>query len=181
MTEVTTMTSARNEALPKRLSHRSRRVRAERDEPSPREDRIPGRHHESPIPERLALPRNLVGLRVVVVDDDVDSLEYFAAALRACGATVMTADTAPAALALVRDGRPDVVLSDIAMMGHDGYWLVGEIRRLGEEARRLPVVATTAYGEHSRARTLAAGFTQLLPKPVDPELLCLTIAKVAGR
>jgi hypothetical protein len=69
---------------------------------------------------------------VLVVEDDADSLEYFAAALRACGATVMTAATAVDALVLVRDGRPDVVLSDIAMVGYDGYWLVNEIRRLGE-------------------------------------------------
>jgi CheY-like chemotaxis protein len=44
------------------------------------------------------------------------------------------------------------------------------------------VVATTAYGhEHSRARALAAGFNELLPKPVDPEVLCRTIARMAGR
>jgi CheY-like chemotaxis protein len=43
-------------------------------------------------------------------------------------------------------------------------------------------VATTAYGrEHSRARTLAAGFTEHLPKPVEPDVLCQTIADVAGR
>jgi len=190
MTEVTTMTSARcgltdsprNEALPKRPPHRLRRVRAERGDPSPLDDRILGRHHASPTSERLGLPRNLVGLQVVVVEDDADSLEYFAAALRACGATVTTSTTAPDALALVRAGRPDVVLSDIAMVGHDGYWLVGEIRRLHDrEISRIPVVATTAYGEHTRARTVAAGFTDLLPKPVDPETLCLTIAKVTGR
>jgi CheY-like chemotaxis protein len=188
MIEVTTMTSApcglidspRNEALPKRSLHR--RLRAERDDPASFDDRTLGRHHASPGGERLGLPRNLVGLQVVVVEDDADSLEYFAAALRACGATVMTAATAFEGLALVRDGRPDVVLSDIAMVGYDGYWLVNEIRRLGEgDISRIPVVATTAYGEHSRARTRAAGFAELLPKPVDPETLCLTIAKVTGR
>ena len=119
---------------------------------------------------------------MVVVEDDPDRLEYFAAALRACGATVTTKATALEALALVRDGRPDVVLSDIAMVGHDGYWLVSEIRRLGDrDLSRMPVVATTAYGEHSRARTTAAGFTELLPKRFDPETLCLIIGKVTGR
>jgi signal transduction histidine kinase len=98
------------------------------------------------------------------------------------GGQVTAAATALEGLMLVRDGRPDVVLSDIAMVGYDGYWLVNEIRRLGEgDISRIPVVATTAYGEHSRARTLAAGFTELLPKPVDPETLCLTIGKVTGR
>jgi CheY-like chemotaxis protein len=46
----------------------------------------------------------------------------------------------------------------------------------------VPVVATTAYGRvHSRERTLAAGFVDHLPKPVEPEVLCATIARVAGR
>ena len=188
MIEVTTMTSVpygltaspRNEALPQRSPHR--RLRGERSDRSPLDARALGRHHAASRPERLGLPRNLAGVRVVVVEDDADSLEYFAAALRACGATVMTAATAIEGLMLVRDGRPDVVLSDIAMVGYDGYWLVNEIRRLGEgDISRIPVVATTAYGEHSRARTLAAGFTELLPKPVDPETLCLTIGKVTGR
>ena len=69
------------------------------------------------------------------------------------------------------------------MVGHDGYWLVGEIRGLDHPSTPpLPVVAATAYGrDHSRARALAAGFTELLAKPIDPELLCQTIAKAAGR
>jgi hypothetical protein len=120
---------------------------------------------------------------VVVVDDDPDSLEYFAAALRACGATVLTASTAVDALAVVRERGPHVVLSDIAMVGHDGYWLVSEIRALSDQERRsIPVVAATAYGrEHPRARALGAGFIDLLSKPIDPEVLCLAVARAAGR
>ena len=59
-----------------------------------------------------------------------------------------------------------------------------EIRGLADDAARaVPVVATTAYGrEHSTERALAAGFNDLfLPKPADPEVLCRTIAKAAGR
>jgi DNA-binding NarL/FixJ family response regulator len=76
-----------------------------------------------------------------------------------------------------------VVLSDIAIPGENGYWLLQEIRRLPDERlRALPVVAATAYGcEHSRARTLAAGFVEQLQKPADPEQLCRTVARVAGR
>ena len=129
------------------------------------------------------LPSSLVGLRVIVVDDDEDTVELFAAALSACGATVTTATNAVDALRFVSEVRPDVVLSDIAMARGDGYWLVGEIKRLNEEAlRRIPVVAATAFGrEHSHARVVAAGFADHLQKPVDPELLCRTIARAAGR
>jgi CheY-like chemotaxis protein len=75
------------------------------------------------------------------------------------------------------------VLSDIAMVGQDGYWLIRGIRGLPNDVtRRLPVVATTAYGhDHSREKTLAAGFNDHLAKPVDPEVLRRTIAKAAGR
>jgi CheY-like chemotaxis protein len=140
-----------------------------------------GRPAEASAPRPPGLPRNLVGLHVVVVDDDEDSLGYFAAALRACGATVTTASTALDALALVRECGPHVVLSDIAMVGQDGYWLVREIRGLPDRGA-VPVLATTAYGrEHPRAQAVAAGFNDLLPKPVDPEVLCLAIARAAGR
>ncbi len=103
--------------------------------------------------------------------------------LKICGAAVMTASSAVDGLALVRERRLDAVLSDIAMVGHDGYWLVREIRGLADEAARaMPVVAMTAYGrEHSRDRVMAAGFNDFLPKPVDPELLCRTIKKAVGR
>ena len=175
--------SVRCEALPKRPQHRHRSLRAGAENRPFRDDRLVGVPGEAFTPRSPGLPRNLVGLQVVAVDDDEDSLEYFAVALRACGAAVLTASTAVDALALVRERGPHVVLSDIAMVGQDGYWLVREIRGLDDkDARAVPVVATTAYGrEHPRARALAAGFVDLLPKPVDPEVLCLAIARAAGR
>jgi CheY-like chemotaxis protein len=175
--------SVRCEALPKRPQHRPRGLRAAAQDRPFRDDRLGRVPDEWSSPRPPTLPRNLVGLQVVAVDDDEDSLEYFAAALRACGAIVLTASTAVDALALVRERGSHVVLSDIAMVGQDGYWLVREIRGLaGQDARAVPVVATTAYGpEHPRAHALAAGFVDLLPKPVDPEVLCLAIARAAGR
>ena len=139
----------------------------------------------APAPEghRGRLPSALVGLSVLVVDDDEDTGAFFAAALAACGAATTTTTTAREALRLALEIRPDVILSDIAMAGEDGYWLVNEIRGHPDESiNRLPVVAATAYGrEHSRTRTLAAGFRDHLQKPVDPELLCWTVARAAGR
>ena len=136
-----------------------------------------------PDAQPARLPRNLVGVKVVVVDDDDASLEYFAAALQACGATVTTAASAIDALKLVQSERPHAVLSDIAMTGEDGYWLVRQIRRLADQdVSAVPVVAATAYGRmHSRARAIDAGFTEHLTKPVDPEVLCRTIGRLLGR
>jgi CheY-like chemotaxis protein len=125
----------------------------------------------------------LKGVRVLVVDDDEDTAELFAAVLTACGADVAAVTSAPAALLALADRAPDVVVSDIAMPGADGYWLLREIRRTTDARdRAMPVVAVTAFGrEHSRARTLAAGFVDHLVKPLDPEALCLAVARAHGR
>jgi CheY-like chemotaxis protein len=125
----------------------------------------------------------LVGLRVLVVDDDADVLELFAVALTVCGAEVTTTNNARDGVALAARTRPHAIVSDIAMVGEDGYWLVRELRRLPTEiVGDVPVIAATAYGrEHPRERVLAAGFAEHLQKPIDPELLCRLVATVAGR
>ena len=118
-----------------------------------------------------------------MVDDDEDATELFATSLSACGADVVTANSAAEALQAFASRPPDVVVSDIAMPDADGYWLLGEIRRLEDpRARSLPVLAVTAFGrEHIRTTALAAGFADHLVKPVDPEALCRSVARAIGR
>lgn len=147
------------------------------------EPRRPGTPQRRPEPSPPRLPRNLVDVSVLVVDDDETTLDFLAAALSYCGAHVTTATGAAEALAILERSRPHVVLSDIAMPGQDGYWLLREIRKLPDPALgRVPVVATTAYGRvHSRDKTVAAGFAGHIAKPVDPDVLCRTIAEVIGR
>ena len=143
----------------------------------------PGAHQRRPEPAPPRLPRNLVDVNVLVVDDDEMTLDFLAAALTYCGAQVTTAASAAEALAILDRARPHVVLSDIAMPGQDGYWLLREIRKLPDPALGgMPVVATTAYGRvHSRDKTAAAGFAAHIAKPIDPDVLCRTIAEVIGR
>jgi CheY-like chemotaxis protein len=173
-------TLTRLEALPQ--SRRLRPVRAGgagRQQDASR----PGWREPAPAERPGRLERILTGLRVVVVDDDEDVLEFFVVALTTCGADVSAASNARDGLALARQMRPHVVVSDIAMSGEDGYWLVRELRRAGGDLpSQVPVVATTAFGrEHTRARVLAGGFSELLKKPVDPEALCRVVASMAGR
>ena len=129
------------------------------------------------------LPTVLTGLRVLVVDDDADTRDLFAAVLATGGATVSKADSASEALERLVAEPVDVVLSDIAMPGGDGYWLVREIRALPDaRVNSVPVVAVTAFGrEHSRSRVLAAGFADHMQKPTDPDRLCRVVAAAAGR
>jgi CheY-like chemotaxis protein len=173
--------AARADALPHRRQH-PHHVRSGAG-PSPGDRRRPLEREERPGQRPGPLQRILVGLRVLVVDDDIDVLELFSVALTACGAEVTTTDNARDAIALATRMRPHVIVSDIAMVGEDGYWLVRELKRLpAEMLDDIPVVAATAYGrEHPRARVLAAGFVEHLQKPVDPEQLCQVVARVARR
>jgi CheY-like chemotaxis protein len=171
--------STRSDAIPHRRDrHRVRFGAGSR----PADGHPSGRRGESPVERAVPLQRVLLGLRVLVVDDDPDVLELFAVALTACGADVTTVDNARDAVALAARTRPHAIVSDIAMVGEDGYWLVRELKRLPAEVLGdVPVVAATAYGqEHPRARVLAAGFAEHVQKPVDPELLCRLVARVAG-
>src|SRR5499426_747865 len=134
-------------------------------------------------PERARRTTRLESVKVLIVDDDPASLDYFSFALETCGAVVAVAASAREALEAVSRVLPDVVLSDIAMPGGDGYWLRREIRRHADRGvSRLPVVAATAYGrDYPRDQLLAAGFHEHLSKPVDPGVLCQAIASAVGR
>ena len=100
--------------------------------------------------------------------------------LARAGAITTPAASVREAVAAITSDRPDVIVSDIAMVGEDGYWLVRELKRLPADVLDdVPVIAATAYGtEHPRARVLAAGFAEHLKKPVDPEMLCRTVARL---
>ena len=123
----------------------------------------------------------LVGVHVLVVDDDEDSREIIQTVLRYCGALVTLTASAAEALRTLGHVTPDVVVSDIAMPEHDGYWLLRELRTL-PSGRSIPVVAITAHGErHRPERTLDAGFQAHVRKPIDPWELCRVLVSVTRR
>ena len=120
---------------------------------------------------------------ILVVDDDPDSRELMTEIFRMCGATVVNARTAQQAVAVLQHAWPDIIVTDVAMPDRDGYWLLGEIRRLRASAdRRLPLIAVTGYHrDHTPRRVLAAGFDAYLTKPVDFVELCHTVASLTHR
>ncbi|HLL75894.1 MAG TPA: ATP-binding protein [Pyrinomonadaceae bacterium] len=123
----------------------------------------------------------LEGVRVLLVDDDRDTLGMLAAVLTACRATVQTASSADDALEALRWFKPDVLVSDLAMPGEDGYSLIGRLRSLDAEAGgKIPAVALTAYVRvKDRTRALSAGFNMFVPKPVEPNELIAAVANLA--
>jgi signal transduction histidine kinase len=125
---------------------------------------------------------SLAGLRVLVVDNEADARALVATVLERCGARVRTAPSAVEALALIQREPPDVLISDIAMPGEDGYDLIRKVRALDGTARQLPAAALTAFATASdRARALLAGYQAHLPKPVEPSELAAVVAALAGR
>ena len=110
-------------------------------------------------------------LKVLVVDDNVDTVLSFSMLLRASGHEVRTAHDGPAAIQAVLDFRPDVVLLDIGLPGLNGYEVAKRIRQQ-TDLTGVVLVALTGYGQESdRQTSLQAGFNHHLVKPARLEQL----------
>lgn len=108
----------------------------------------------------------LAGLRILVVDDADDALESFAALLGLEGGEVSAVNNARAALAALAAEPFDLLISDVAMPGMDGYELIAHVRR-DPRTGGLPAIALTGFGRPQEVqRALDAGFTAHLTKPV---------------
>ncbi|MCU1347964.1 MAG: Two-component hybrid sensor and regulator [Acidobacteria bacterium] len=121
------------------------------------------------------LRRRLHGARVLVVDDDAGARSVLSAMLRQFGASVDLAGSAAEALECLGRTTIDVVISDIAMTGEDGYALLRRIRGGENGHRDVPVIAVTALAETSPL--LRAGFDAFLQKPVEPHALAAAVAE----
>jgi signal transduction histidine kinase/CHASE1-domain containing sensor protein/CheY-like chemotaxis protein len=125
----------------------------------------------------------LSGVNVLLVDDDTDTLKLMTTALTGRHATVTAVSSAGEAIQAIRRRRPDVLVSDIAMPGEDGYGLIQKVRSLeNNETDTIPAVAITAYAkEEDRVRALSSGFQIYLAKPVELTELVSVVARAARR
>jgi signal transduction histidine kinase/ActR/RegA family two-component response regulator len=126
-------------------------------------------------------PPEVVGLRVLIVEDEPDTRDLLVMLLELCHAQVRSASSAAEARELIARDAPDVIISDIGMPGGDGYALIRDVRAMSRDrGGRVPAVALTAYARaEDRARALRAGFDEHLPKPVEPRDLVRVIASLA--
>jgi CheY-like chemotaxis protein len=137
-----------------------------------------------PRPDAGARPATLAplaGARVLVVEDEPDSRELICSLLERAGASVLcVASVAEAMEGVYHSFDPDVVLTDYSMPEADGFDLIRAFRAApSSRAIAVPVVILSANGEREwRARALAAGAAEVLPKPFDPALLisCIVAA-----
>ena len=127
---------------------------------------------------------NLKGLRVFVVDDELDSRELVRTILSECECVVSTAGSADEAITILERDPAEVIISDIGMPGRDGYDFLRNWRAREQQLQlvKIPAVALTAYARaEDRRRALVAGFQAHVAKPVDRGELLAIIASLAGR
>ena len=123
--------------------------------------------------------QSLEGLKVLVVDDEHDALRYLERILAMCGAEVRTGNSAAVAMATLDEFQADVLISDIGMPDVDGYELIHQLR---QHKHTVPAIALTAFARtEDRTRSLRAGFSAHVSKPVEPAELVATVVAVAGK
>jgi CheY-like chemotaxis protein len=126
----------------------------------------------APAPQPPSTPKEAAeptgpSLRVLVIDDNVDTAQTLAMLLKTSGHDVRTAYTGPTALEAALDYRPNVVLLDIGLPGLDGYEVAKRIRQQ-PVLHDIVLVALTGYGQETeRQRSQEAGFDHHLVKPAE--------------
>ena len=148
------------------------------NDPSSESDGAPGRV-ELPASDAAELP-TLENVRVLVVDDEPDSRRVVVRLLTRAHAEVRAADSVAASLEVLSEWPADILISDIAMPGEDGYSLVRHLRSsTTAKLRDLPAIALTAFvRSEDQAQAYEAGFQRHLPKPFKPAALLGAVASL---
>jgi PAS domain S-box-containing protein len=133
---------------------------------------------EAGVPAPVALS----GVRILVVDDNEDARTLLRRILTDASARVLDVMSAKEAMAGLEGFRPDILVSDLAMPGEDGFDLIRQVRAQGWSASRLPAIALSAYArDDDRRRALQAGFQVHLGKPPDVTRFLRHIATLTGK
>lgn len=124
--------------------------------------------------------RNLEGVKILVVDDDDDSINLLVFVLELENAEVQAAKSATEALTLIEQFQPNILISDIGMPDTDGYELIQRVR-LSPTQGNIPAIALSAYASDSdRQTSLAAGFNRHLNKPLNISSFIETVTSLAN-
>ena len=120
----------------------------------------------------------LDGLTVVYLEDDDDTREVMTVGLESHGARVLASESAQHALLVYETERPDVIIADLRLPELDGWTFMQAVRDMpAERARRTPAIAVTAHNTAAdRLKSLWAGFTLHMAKPLSPDQLAARIA-----
>ena len=106
--------------------------------------------------------------RVLIVDDQSDNIAVISMMFELKGITIFTAEGGDEALDVFKREQPNLVITDLTMPGIDGWQLLGMLKEID---KGTPVFALTAFVSSERDRILAAGFDDMLTKPLHPSNL----------
>ena len=116
-------------------------------------------------------PLSLQNAKVLIVDDDPDTIEMLKHLIEQAGNQVFTAPNVSMAIKLLQEMRPDLLISDIAMPGEDGYALIQQVRALDDpQLNKIPAIALSAHAS-MEDQSKAAGYHLYLKKPIQPHEL----------
>lgn len=125
----------------------------------------------------------LEGLRVLVVEDEVDIVELFSFVLEESGAEVKAGFSVKEAVQIAKHFKPDILISDMTLPDGDGYTLIQTLKSDSiEEGKAFRAIAVTgAGGDENRSSALSAGYEEHICKPVDLDNLVQVVATIAER
>jgi signal transduction histidine kinase/DNA-binding response OmpR family regulator len=134
-----------------------------------------------PAPAPVRARPTLSGMRLLLVEDDLDTRECLVLALEEQGAVVTAASSVPEALKRLGEETPDAIISDLGMPGEDGYALIRRVREAPGDLR-VPALALSAYVRpEERSKALLAGFDLHIGKPVEPADLAAAVRSLVSR
>jgi PAS domain S-box-containing protein len=127
--------------------------------------------HKTPV---TTSSKPLSNIKILIVEDDTDSREVLHLFLEQSGAAVKSAESAQQAIVLLQeavDDLPDIIVSDLAMPGEDGYSLINRIRHLPiEQGGKIPAMALSAFASvNDKQKAYDVGFQKYHTKPFEPD------------
>jgi two-component system, chemotaxis family, CheB/CheR fusion protein len=138
-----------------------------------------------PVKANIQSVSALAGLRILVVDDELDILDLIKYILETAGAAVTITSSVKEAIAALTNSAAhyDALLADIGMPEADGFALIQQVRALAADlGGQIPAAAITAYvSDRDRQLAIDAGFQVHLAKPIYPDQLIQMVATLTGR
>lgn len=118
--------------------------------------------------------------RVLLIEDNAQNRYLATYLLERHGYAVQVAEDGPRGVAAATADPPALILLDIQLPGMDGYAVARALRQVAA-LRTLPIVAVTSYAMvGDRERSLEAGCTGYIEKPIDPERFVHTVEDLSG-
>ena len=110
-------------------------------------------------------------MKILIVDDELDILEFLSYALRKEGFTVITANNGNEGLILAKKHKPNLIILDVMMPEKDGFEVCKEIREIKELDNSIVTFLSARSEDYSESAGYTAGADDYIFKPINPKLL----------